>query len=129
MGADLCYQIQKKEPSGWVPVSNNFSNDRSYLLYAWLGLEARNDGTISPIAPLRGLPVDIKLGWDSEYGWDDSLGEHSQSWLLSDEILASARPVLQRNNESGTVVDEFCAEIKRLHDLHGTVRIVMGFTG
>ncbi|MEG5667206.1 hypothetical protein PO360_21865 [Enterobacter ludwigii] len=129
MGVELNYQFQKQVSTKWVPVIDCFSNDRSYLLYSWLGLKERNDGTVTAIAPLRGLPEDMELGWDDEYGWDDSLGEHSYSWLLSDEILAAARPIPEGCDDSGPVVDEFCSEVKKLHELYGAVRIVLGFTG
>lgn len=41
MGVDMNYEFQKKSPKGWDRVNDNFSNDRSYLLYSWLGLDAR----------------------------------------------------------------------------------------
>ncbi|MGS0372534.1 hypothetical protein ACUOJG_24730, partial [Escherichia coli] len=112
----------------WDRVNDNFSNDRSYLLYSWLGLDARNTWGVAAITPLRGLPDDIELQWDED-GCDDYWGEHSQTWLLSDEILASTSPVAIEDDEPGSVVAEFCAEVQRLHGLHGTVRIVLGFTG
>ncbi|TRP27294.1 hypothetical protein, partial [Salmonella enterica] len=92
MGVDMNYEFQKKSPKGWDRVNDNFSNDRSYLLYSWLGLDARNTWGVAAITPLRGLPDDIELQWDED-GCDDYWGEHSQTWLLSDEILASTSPV------------------------------------
>ncbi|HAW3122062.1 TPA: hypothetical protein KMG84_002040 [Escherichia coli] len=128
MGVDMNYEFQKKSPKGWDRVNDNFSNDRSYLLYSWLGLDARNTWSVAAITPLRGLPDDIELQWDED-GCDDYWGEHSQTWLLSDEILASTSPVAIEDDEPGSVVAGFCAEVQRLHGLHGTVRIVLGFTG
>lgn len=46
MGVDMNYEFQKKSPKGWDRVNDNFSNDRSYLLYSWLGLDARNTGVL-----------------------------------------------------------------------------------
>ncbi|EIR0277995.1 hypothetical protein OJ405_002687 [Salmonella enterica] len=128
MGVDLYYDFQKNSSKGWVKVSDNFSNDRSYLLYSLLGLEGRNAWGVKAIAPLRGLPDDIELQWDEDE-CDTLWGEHSQSWILSDEILASARPVSVDGDEPGSVVAEFYTEVQRLHEQYGTLRIVLGFTG
>lgn len=56
-------------------------------------------------------------------------GKHSQSWILSDEILASARPVAVDGDEPGSVVAEFFAGIQLLHELYGKLITVLGFTG
>ena len=62
-------------------------------------------------------------------GWDDTWGEHSHSWLLSEEILNATPPIPVDGEDSGPVVQEFCAEVKRLQDVHGVVRMVFGFSG
>lgn len=96
------------------------------FIHGWVWMPVTRG--VAAITPLRGLPDDIELQWDED-GCDDYWGEHSQTWLLSDEILASTSPVAIEDDEPGSVVAEFCAEVQRLHGLHGTVRIVLGFTG
>ncbi|EGE2353479.1 hypothetical protein DL738_11540 [Escherichia coli] len=83
---------------------------------------------VKAIAPLRRLPDDTELQRDEE-ACDIHWGEHSQSWILSDEILASARPVSVGGDEPGSVVAEFCTEVQRLHELYGTLRMIQGFNG
>ncbi len=91
MGVDMNYEFQKKSPKGWDRVNDNFSNDRSYLLYSWLGLDARNTWGVAAITPLRGLPDDIELQWDED-GCDDYWGE----WICPyiSRHLLSLNPLL-----------------------------------
>ncbi|EOY5692355.1 hypothetical protein ACP7OL_004607 [Salmonella enterica subsp. enterica] len=124
MGAEIHFSFQKQNSDGWKSISSNFSGDRSYQLFAWLGLEIRNDGSITAISSLRGLPDDIEVKYDNEFGPDMTWGEHSQSWLTSDEILAATPP-----DDAGEVLLEFLDEVQHLHIEHGAIRIVFGFEG
>lgn len=75
------FQVEAK-PGEWVSVPNEFRGDRSYSLFAWLGAPPkRGFNTIVPVHKLRGLPKDISPDEEELYG------EHSYSWLTSEEIL------------------------------------------
>lgn len=113
MGTDIHFQIHhqvKNDNDGnepeWVfsgvdddeEYDSEFYIGRDYLLFAVLAGVRNRYGTknnpLKPIAPLRGLPPEL-----IEDG-DDCLlyGVHSQSWLLSTEILEYFKSnVISRN--------------------------------
>ncbi|MDE1475909.1 hypothetical protein [Xenorhabdus bovienii] len=116
MGADIHWSFQKETVQGWEDIEDHFSGWRNYQLFAWLGLESRNDGSVNSICELRGLPEDIAQDFIEVYG------EHSYSWLMSNEILHVPLP-----QSASKIVIEFIEEVKRLNELHGNVRFVFGF--
>ena len=87
MGVDICWRFQREEkPGKWINLSSNYKGDRSYLHFAWLGFDVDREWASTSgvfIHALRGLPDDIP----SED--DDLFGEHSYSWLTSEEILSA----------------------------------------
>lgn len=107
MGTDIHYKFQKKVDDDWVEVDletdewgeyeKPYYIGRSYLLFAVLagvrnGVGFAGVPTHEPVVPIsepRGLPEGVRSsGWDFEGGGDfEFYGEHSQSWLLSSEIL------------------------------------------
>ncbi|HGB8368439.1 TPA: hypothetical protein ACIWEQ_003355 [Salmonella enterica subsp. enterica serovar Saintpaul] len=129
MGVDMrvSFQVAAK-PGEWVSVPNEFRGDRSYSLFAWLGAPPKRDSfncnTIVPVHKLRGLPKDISPDEEELYG------EHSYSWLTSEEILSAAWPDgSEDNDDPDNVFIEFINVVKHLHAEHGDVRIVFGFEG
>ncbi|EKY4433791.1 hypothetical protein QGM93_004400 [Escherichia coli] len=122
MGVDICWRFQREEkPGKWINLSSNYKGDRSYLHFAWLGFDVDRERASTSavfIHALRGLPDNIP----SED--DDLFGEHSYSWLTSEEILSAIPP-----DNAGEVIQEFVEEVKRLHVENGSVRFVFGFEG
>lgn len=120
MGMDMHCTFQKEAaPGRWHHVPNNFSDTRSYELYAWLGApkrgsEARNNRNIA-ICEMRGLPKGVNYEDYDDFGY---------TWLTADEILTAPLP-----DEPGDVLLEFVAEVKRLHAEHGNLRVILGFEG
>jgi len=37
MGLDICGVFQRKEADRWIDVASNYTRDRDYELYSWLG--------------------------------------------------------------------------------------------
>lgn len=205
MGADIHGVFQRRVNDEWLDVPSEYTWDRHYALFALLANVRNGFGfagvvtgqAVKPIATPRGLPDDFVIINDgethpipdelaSEWELQDAkerheppsiwMGDHSHSWLTSDEILSHNWPVVWKcgivaikdfNNWDGVsapqsycgvisggrvivaenpcdVVDEtthvrifwrsgieefqyFIDEVKRLHELYGTVRMVFGF--
>lgn len=115
MGTDIHWVWEKKTARGWKKI-DGLSEDRDYLLFAWLADVRNGFGfagapshvPIPCIHPCRGLPSDSLVRTDPDSGacvygrgkgakgakW---LGEHSFSWLTGAEILAAPKvEVLRR---------------------------------
>lgn len=120
MGAEMRYAFQKETPEGWKTVSDNFSGDRNYQLFGWLGLRCRNVHKVTPISELRDLPDDL-IDEDEEH-IELRFGQHSYSWLSAKEILEAPTPA-----EPSEVMLTFIAETARLQQHYGKVRVVFGF--
>ena len=108
MGCDIHYTFQRKdENNNWVDTNDGqeYGKDnyigRNYLLFSVLagvrnGFGFANTPTYVPIEPIdepRGIPQDINYDFDYEFTDDDEncsrvwYGDHSYSYLTSDEIL------------------------------------------
>lgn len=121
MGVDINWAFQREDKAGnWASIPSNFSGDRSYFFFSWLGYDPRrtSTSTTNPIHALRGLPKDIAA--DNE----DMYGQHSFSWLTATEILSATLP-----DDPGEIVLEFVEEVKRLQAEYGNIRFVFGFEG
>jgi len=65
MGRDIFHVFQRLDGKLWIPVECEYSGNRDYDLFDWLGL---GDGdrwqtcSYAPIAPLRGLPPGFSIG-------------------------------------------------------------------
>ena len=100
MGIDVSGVFQRREGGQWSYVGD-YHDGRRGELRSWLGWGNGSwwQGTIEPIAPLRGLPLDFDLSEldprRSEHGItvEMHIGTRSRSWLHADEIL-NALPAL-----------------------------------
>lgn len=130
MGTDIHYKFQKKSkekdcewvdvdlPTGeWSDYDTPFHINRSYLLFSVLAGVRNGVGfagcyrhePIVPISEPRGLPEDIKTqSWFDEYG-DEMwfFGEHSQSWLLSSEILEYLKKGVEISHQGVISVSDY----------------------
>ena len=119
MGCDIHAMFQARVDKEWVDIENPYEEDRHYSLFSWLA-DVRNGGAIEPISPPRGFPdgfvvddeneramSDIKhyppwrREWESIRGgmW---LGDHSHSWLTTEEVLSAEAPPPLRPEHSIT---------------------------
>ena len=151
MGTDIHGIMQAKKDGKWVDIPHNYDEDRHYALFAWLGNVRNGFGfagikTHEPLKPLsdrRGLPADfehVDYGHQTtadclpEYereGFEGTkwMGDHSYSWVSSEEILGSEHPLVKQTGVLDTEnnMDYFIEEIQRLVNEHGPVRYVFGF--
>lgn len=111
MGTDVHSAFQKRTESGWEDVESEYSGDRHYALFAWIGNVRNGFGfagiptheKITPLSDGRGLPEDLEYDSDTVSGRD--FGDHSYSWLSADEILTAKPPQIMRSGIIG--VEEF----------------------
>lgn len=115
MGTDIHGIFQRRTKSGWEDVPTEYEFERHYQLFAVLADVRNGHGfagvptgePVTPISAPRGLPPDF-LHDDEEHPLADEslvpefhreyydnrlvlwMGDHSHSWLTSDEILAWA---------------------------------------
>lgn len=93
MGTDIHYRFEKKnkETNKWEEVVSGYEGNRHYKLFSWLANVRNGFGfagckTAEPLIPIsdpRGLPSDCNYNEDA----DEWLGDHSFSWLTSNEII------------------------------------------
>lgn len=79
------YRIDKWDKEAWVEWDEPYGQ-RNYHLFALLADVRNSDTRFTPIAPVRGVPLDCsKIGRRiiDEWGADG----HSHSWLSVDELL------------------------------------------
>ena len=116
MGTDIHGVWQAKKDGRWTDIESNYSQDRHYFLFAWIGNVRNGFGfagckTHDPLEPLtdcRGLPEDFVMDVDNYAHPIDDLaimdprrrkwyeegepkevwmGDHSHSWVTVDEVL------------------------------------------
>lgn len=84
MGCDIHSRAERCINGKWEVIPNLHPFDcRSYGVFGFLA-DVRNYSAVPPISDARGLPGD-HAPEDQDNGW---LGEHSQSWLSIEELLA-----------------------------------------
>ena len=115
MGTDIHGVWQAKKDGRWTDIESNYSQDRHYFLFAWIGNVRNGFGfagckTHDPLEPLtdcRGLPEDFEVVGGDTHPIDDLaimdprrrkwyeegepkevwMGDHSHSWVTVDEVL------------------------------------------
>ena len=99
MGTDIHAVWQKKTDAGWEDVTSKWDQYRHYMLFAWLGNVRNGYGfagipthnAIHFLSSKRGFPEDFVLDDEiQEFHNGAWMGDHSHSWLSSDEILKAA---------------------------------------
>jgi len=124
MGCDIHGIFQAKKNGQWINLVSSYDQDRDYALFAWLGNVRNGSGfagvkthtELEPLTDFRGFPSDFVV--DSEcshkvesceflppylrqyYTSEDDLnfwmGDHSHSWVSSEEVLNTKPPVITR---------------------------------
>lgn len=96
MGTDIHGVFQKRTPEGWKDIPSEYTQDRHYMLFAWLGNVRNGTGfagvpTHDPIKPLsdgRGYPDDFEVD-DDDYHPNTEMGNidpRRRKWVdLDDE--------------------------------------------
>ena len=124
MGTDIHGVLQAKIGGEWKDIANPFSEDRHYMLFAWLGNVRNGFGfagspTHEPLEPLsdcRGFPedfevngeehpidnIDVMAEWSRNYVEEGKplevwMGDHSFSWVSSKEVLEAELPSVIRH--------------------------------
>lgn len=124
MGTDIHGVFQARKDGEWIDVPSEYEQDRHYLLFAWLGNVRNGFGfagckTHTPITPLtdcRGLPEDFQVEEDHHpiasievldprrRKWHEEdepleiwMGDHSQSYVLGEEIVGAELPTITRS--------------------------------
>ena len=75
MGSDIHGIWQKKTEAGWEDILSTYSQDRHYLLFAWLGNVRNGFGfagvpthdAITPLTDQRGFPEDFQVDEDTNH--------------------------------------------------------------
>lgn len=123
MGTDIHGVFQKRNGEKWEDVPSEYTQDRHYLLFAWIGNVRNGFGcagvpTHTPVIPLsdgRGYPEGFEVEDDqhsiasldimdpSRRKWHEAgepleiwMGDHSHSWLSGEEILSAECPKITR---------------------------------
>jgi len=106
MGTDIHGVFQKKTPEGWEDIPSEYSEDRHYLLFAWLGNVRNGFGfaglktfvQIPSLSDHRGIPDDFVMNSDSHPVKDLNIwmGDHSYSWVTGEEILSASLGTVKR---------------------------------
>lgn len=114
MGCDIYGWIESKEETGHWRQRLKLEASRHYALFGGLAGVRRND---LEIIPPKGKPEDADL-----YGEDCELGDHSFSWLTTDE-LKRVKAHLEKHGVYSKELDAWIAAMEQL----GDARIVFGF--
>lgn len=81
MGCDIHVQAEKRVNGKWTAIDCSIFDWRSYGMFGFLA-NVRNYSDVPPISEPRGLPEDVDCSNE-----DDWLGDHSFSWLSTEELL------------------------------------------
>ena len=137
------FQRYVVEANAWEDVPHEWEMDTHYRLFGALAGVRNHDHGMTPISAPRGIPDDFvqvdgyhpvadvstltaydreRLEWMEATGdMNVFVGDHSHSWLIGDEMLAWFDAVPDEG------LAYFFDEVRRLKELHGSIRLVFGF--
>lgn len=99
MGCDIHAMVERKTRDGWEFVAA-VHIPRWYRLFG--AMAGVRDSDVTPVARPRGLPTD--MGLYSEHRFEDIAGDHTPSWLSTEEFAEAARRASESDDFNPSLV-------------------------